>query len=38
MVEKLPQDLQSLGKISGVGATKLERYGEQFLSIIKEAS
>jgi superfamily II DNA helicase RecQ len=34
MAEKLPQDLESFAKISGVGKSKLEKYGEVFLSVI----
>jgi ATP-dependent DNA helicase RecQ len=37
MVDKLPDDLQSLGKISGVGRAKLDKYGERFLAIINGA-
>lgn len=36
MAEKRPQTLIELGHISGVGKTKLERYGESFLAIIKQ--
>ena len=35
MSEKLPQDLQQFGKIGGVGKSKLEKYGELFLSVIQ---
>jgi ATP-dependent DNA helicase RecQ len=35
MVEKMPEDLPSLGKISGVGKAKLEKYGSVFLEAIK---
>ena len=31
-----PADLRALGRISGVGARKLEAYGEDFLSVIAE--
>ena len=34
MTEQKPQNLQSLGAISGVGARKLEDYGESFLAVI----
>jgi len=37
MVEQMPADLQTLGAIPGVGASKLEKYGELFLSVIKGA-
>ncbi|MER3461699.1 MAG: DNA helicase RecQ [Armatimonadota bacterium] len=36
MAEVKPRSLQSLGRISGVGATKLERYGEAFLEVIQK--
>lgn len=36
MIEKLPSSLQELGNISGVGQSKLEKYGEMFLSVIKK--
>jgi len=35
MVEKRPADLAAFGNISGVGKSKLEKYGEIFLSVIK---
>lgn len=35
MSHYFPQDLASFEKITGVGATKLERYGEKFMAIIK---
>ena len=38
MVEKLPQDLTEFGNIIGVGQSKLEKYGEIFLSVIKKAA
>ncbi|OYU01449.1 MAG: DNA helicase RecQ [Sphingomonadaceae bacterium PASS1] len=31
-----PADIQALGRISGVGARKLEAYGEDFLSVIAQ--
>lgn len=34
MSEYLPADRQALRKIKGVGETKLERYGDEFLSVI----
>ncbi|MGO2392961.1 MAG: DNA helicase RecQ [Halomonas sp.] len=34
MTEQKPQNLQALGAISGVGARKLEDYGEGFLAVI----
>lgn len=38
MVHHLPRDLTALGRISGVGEAKLERYGEAFLEVIQEHS
>lgn len=38
MAEKRPQSLDEMARISGVGATKLDRYGEAFLSVILGAS
>lgn len=35
MAHYFPQSLESFQRISGVGEMKLERYGEQFLGIIK---
>ncbi len=37
MAERRPRDAASLREISGVGATKLERYGHQFLDSIRSA-
>ena len=34
MVENKPQTLSAMAEISGVGAAKLEKYGEQFLKVI----
>ncbi|MBR9909712.1 MAG: DNA helicase RecQ [Gammaproteobacteria bacterium] len=34
MMEERPRTLQALGFIQGVGATKLEQYGEAFLTVI----
>jgi ATP-dependent DNA helicase RecQ len=31
-----PTDIRALGRISGVGARKLEAYGEEFLSVIAQ--
>ena len=36
MAQGKPRSLHTLGKLSGVGKTKLERYGETFLEIILE--
>jgi len=38
MVEKMPADLPSLGGISGVGKSKLEKYGGMFLAALKEGA
>jgi ATP-dependent DNA helicase RecQ len=34
MAEARPQSLDEMARISGVGATKLERYGEAFLAVV----
>lgn len=34
MAETRPQSLDDFARITGVGATKLERYGQQFLAVI----
>ena len=36
MAHHIPQNLNSLSRISGVGAVKLTRYGEDFLAVICE--
>ncbi|MCU0937506.1 MAG: HRDC domain-containing protein, partial [Gammaproteobacteria bacterium] len=36
MAEQRPTTLDALAGITGVGATKLERYGEAFLAVIRE--
>ena len=36
MSEKIPQSSRDLLDISGVGATKLEKYGQQFLDVISQ--
>jgi ATP-dependent DNA helicase RecQ len=38
MVEKMPADLCTMRKVSGVGEAKLEKYGERFLAIINGAA
>ncbi len=38
MLQQRPQTLVELGTISGVGATKLQRYGEAFLAALTEPS
>jgi superfamily II DNA helicase RecQ len=35
MASKLPVDLDSMREISGVGNTKLEKYGSKFVAVIK---
>ena len=37
MVEKMPTDLPEMGNISGVGKSKLEKYGDKFLSALLSA-
>jgi ATP-dependent DNA helicase RecQ len=37
MVAGRPQTLDEFGRISGVGASKLERYGERFLEVLRGA-
>ena len=34
LVERKPRTLQELSQVSGVGAAKLERYGERFLEVL----
>ncbi len=36
MVERVPQTLEQLGRISGIGERKLDAYGEGFLAILQE--
>ncbi len=36
MVERSPQSLEQLGRISGVGRRKLELYGEAFLEVLSD--
>ncbi len=38
MVDLRPQSLREMESISGIGQTKLNRYGERFLTLIKESS
>ena len=38
MVKYLPQSIEQMGDIAGVGQRKLELYGEQFLALIQEYS
>ena len=37
MAEKRPQTLDEIARINGVGATKLDRYGQIFLSVVTGA-
>ncbi|MGL5837194.1 MAG: DNA helicase RecQ [Sphingorhabdus sp.] len=37
LAERRPRDLSNLAMISGIGARKLEAYGEAFLSVIRDA-
>ncbi|MFY2765343.1 DNA helicase RecQ [Arenimonas sp. MALMAid1274] len=37
IAERRPDSLDALGTVSGVGAAKLERYGEQVLAALREA-
>jgi ATP-dependent DNA helicase RecQ len=37
MLRERPQDREALAAISGVGATKLERYGARFLAVLRDA-
>ena len=36
MVQETPANLEQLARISGVGVAKLERYGDEFLSVIRQ--
>ncbi len=38
MVERQPQSLEQLGRITGIGVRKLENYGDTFLDVILEYS
>ncbi|SEI95107.1 ATP-dependent DNA helicase RecQ [Azotobacter beijerinckii] len=37
MLRSRPRSLSEMGRVSGVGARKLERYGEAFLEVLNEA-
>ena len=37
MIERRPRDAAELLELNGVGQAKLERYGEQFLQVLREA-
>lgn len=34
MLDQKPRDLEAMGEISGIGAAKLEKYGEKFLEVL----
>ena len=36
MVRRRPKDLAELGRIPGIGKSKLDRYGETFLAVLRE--
>lgn len=36
MLERRPETLEQLAEVSGVGAAKLEKYGEIFLQTLRE--
>jgi ATP-dependent DNA helicase RecQ len=36
MVHRRPKDLAELGRIPGIGKSKLDRYGETFLAVLRE--
>jgi len=38
MVQKMPADLSALGKVTGVGKAKLEKYGVIFLDILAQGA
>jgi ATP-dependent DNA helicase RecQ len=38
MAERRPQDLAALAEIPGVGRSKLERYGAQFLAVVRDSA
>ncbi len=37
MATQRPGTLKELGRINGVGATKLDRYGERMLAVLRDA-
>ncbi len=37
IVERRPRDLASLAEIPGIGRSKLDRYGTQFLAVVRDA-
>jgi ATP-dependent DNA helicase RecQ len=36
MTQLRPQNLDELGRLSGIGARKLEAYGDAFLAVIRQ--
>jgi ATP-dependent DNA helicase RecQ len=38
MAAQRPATLKELGRINGVGVSKLERYGERMLAVLREAA
>ena len=38
IAQRLPSSLDGLREISGIGATKLERYGEPLLRVVRECA
>jgi ATP-dependent DNA helicase RecQ len=36
IAERRPRDLGELGEVSGVGASKQQRYGERVLAVLRE--
>jgi ATP-dependent DNA helicase RecQ len=36
IAERRPRDLDELGEVSGVGASKQQRYGDRVLSVLRE--
>jgi ATP-dependent DNA helicase RecQ len=38
LAQRRPRSLASFGEVYGVGPTKLERYGERFLAVIRQAN
>jgi len=37
IAEQRPQDLRSLGRLGGIGGSKLERYGEAVIDVVQQA-
>ena len=38
MARERPRDLDALARVNGVGASKLERYGERVLAVLRDAA